>query len=584
MKRFWAENPVSLNEVCMTEIVDSKKTSLQFAVMCNGPVFQKWQAEAIRLLRAHGHELVLMITDARTNSDGPVTIHKSRRDFRKILYSVLENRMFKPEARESVDMSRDLDGIDTLRCNVIVKGCSEYFYDSEIEAIRTFRLDFILRFGFRIIRGNVLTAARFGVWSFHHGDEMKYRGGPAGFWEIFKGDRVSGAILQQLTEKLDAGIILKKGYLRTIEHSFKGNVNQLLSVTSAWPAQVADEIVAFPGQAYHLSNTGAPVFRLPGNIQMIRFLIRIFLNRIRFYYKELVAAEVWNVGLIRRPIHEVALGNVVLKPTDIQWLRHFGETKYLADPFGFIDKRKLHIMLEDYSYSRRKATISEIIYDLRRDSFSVPIRIIEGKEHLSYPCVVEHDGNIFCIPESYRSKNVVLYKRNYSEEAFIEENVILPGIEAVDPTVFLYENRWWLFLTVKQYSTTHLYVYFADRIEGPYTPHRRNPVKIDIRSARPGGVPFIHEGVLYRPAQNCSVTYGGSIVINKVLKLTPDEFYEETINSIEPVKGSQFSKGLHTLSKAGDYTLIDGKKYQINRFFFMSQINERLNKEYIDNV
>ncbi len=558
--------------------------SLQFAVMCNGPVFQKWQADAITELRTQGHRLVLLIKDVRAIPDRKFPKQKTKRNPRTLLFSFLENRMFKPAAREMVDLTTELEGVDILPCSIIKSGYSEFFHDPEVEAIKIFRLDFILRFGFGILRGEILNAAKYGVWSFHHDDEMKYRGGPAGFWEIFHGDNVNGAILQRLTNRLDAGIILRKGYLKTVHHSFKGNIDQLLNVTSSWPAQVAGEITRFPGEFQQVSLTDAPIYRLPGNLTMMRFLIKLFFNRIRFYYKELIAAEVWNVGLIRKPVHEVALQGAELKRTDIQWLRHFGETKYLADPFGFIEHRKLHIMVEDYSYSSQKASISEIIYDMNRDSFSVPIRVIEADEHLSYPCIVEDKGNIYCIPESYRAAQIVLYRRNYSEEAFMEERILIAGTEAVDPTIFFHNDLWWLFFTKKKYSTTHLFVYYAENIAGPYKPHHRNPVKIDIRSARPGGFPFYFEGDLYRPAQDCSLTYGGSIVINKIVRLTPDEFSEEIVNRIAPVKGTPFDKGLHTISGVGPYTLIDGKKYRINRFFFMSQMSEKLKKDYSENA
>lgn len=557
---------------------------LQFAVMCNGTAFQKWQADAIQELRSHGHKLILLIRDARSMPDRKLPKRKPKKKFRTLLFSFLENRMFKPEAREMVDLSAELEGIITLPCGIRTKGCSEYFYDPEVEAIKTFNLDFILRFGFGILRGDILNAAKFGVWSFHHDDEMAYRGGPAGFWEIMNNDNVNGAILQRLTNRLDAGMILRKGYLKTVHHSYKGNINQLLSISSSWPARVADEITRFPADFQELSPTDAPIYKIPDNLTMIRFLFKLFFNRVRFYYKELVAAEVWNVGLIRKPVHEVALEGARLKSSDIQWLRHFGETKYLADPFGFIERRKLHIMVEDYSYSKQKASISEIIYDLSRDSFSVPIRVIEEDEHLSYPCIVEDDGNIYCIPESYRAAQIVLYRRNYSEEAFMEETVLLSGIEAVDPTIFSHNGLWWLLFTTKKFSTTHLFVYYAEKITGPFLPHLRNPVKIDIRSARPGGFPFYYEGNLYRPAQDCSLTYGGSIVINRIVRLTPDEFTEEIVNRIGPVKGTPFDKGLHTLSGVGNFTLIDGKKYRINRFFFMSQMSEKLKKDYSENA
>ncbi len=45
-------------------------------------------------------------------------------------------------------------------------------------------------------------------------------------------------------------------------------------------------------------------------------------------------------------------------------------------------------------------------------------------------------------------------------------------------------------------------------LEGPWEPHRRNPVKCDVRGSRPAGTPFVHGGELYRPAQDGSKRYG----------------------------------------------------------------------------
>ncbi len=566
------------------ETKEIKTSSLRYAVMCNGTVFQKWQADALKELKAHGHELVLLIKDARHERVVKTRSRLLAKDWRTSLFLFLEKRFFTPDAKGLVNLGDDLKGIDTLPCSVEKKGYSEYFREEEIEAIKTYSLDFVLRFGFNIIRGKILDAARFGVWSFHHDDELKYRGGPAGFWEIFHKDPVNGVLLQRLTHKLDGGVILKKGYLKTVSHSYRGNVQQLLSVGSSWPAWVADEILQYPSDFVSPSETIAPVYKIPGNWLVIRFLFKILRNRVNFYYKEFLAAEVWNVGLIRKPIHEVALGPDKLKKSDITWLRQFARTKYLADPSGFLENGKLHIMVEDYSYRREKANISEIIWDIKRDSFSVPIRIIEGDKHLSYPYIVEHQRMVYCIPEAFRSSNITLYRRNFSEEAFIEDRLMLDKIEAVDPTLFFHEGYWWLFFTVKQYSTTHLYIYYSNDLKGEYKPHRRNPVKIDIRSSRPAGTPFIFEGQLYRPAQDCSVTYGGRVVINQVIRLTKDEFDEKIVNVIDAVQGSPFNKGLHTISQVGDYTLIDGKRYRINRFFFMSQIREKLDKYYPENV
>jgi hypothetical protein len=119
---------------------------------------------------------------------------------------------------------------------------------------------------------------------------------------------------------------------------------------------------------------------------------------------------------------------------------------------------------------------------------------------------------------------------------------------------------------------------------GEYKPHRLNPVKTDVRSARPAGTPFVHEGILYRTAQDCSVTYGGRVAVNRILRLSPDDFEEETVSHVEPLQGSEYGRGLHTLSAAGSCTLIDGKKNRFSRHFFSHQLRKKLKRREPGNV
>ncbi len=99
-----------------------------------------------------------------------------------------------------------------------------------------------------------------------------------------------------------------------------------------------------------------------------------------------------------------------------------------------------------------------------------------------------------------------------------------------------------------------------------------NPVKSDVRSARPGGTPFYHEGALYRPAQDCSKTGGGKTVINRIKRLSPSSFDEEAVAVVEPDPTGPYPEGLHTISKVGDFTLVDGKRFEFSAFGLLNNI------------
>ena len=68
--------------------------------------------------------------------------------------------------------------------------------------------DIAIRFGFGIITGKALDAPTHGVLSYHHGDMIKYRGRPAGFYEFINDESVAGVTVQRLSERLDAGEIV----------------------------------------------------------------------------------------------------------------------------------------------------------------------------------------------------------------------------------------------------------------------------------------------------------------------------------------------------------------------------------------
>jgi hypothetical protein len=102
-------------------------------------------------------------------------------------------------------------------------------------------------------------------------------------------------------------------------------------------------------------------------------------------------------------------------------------------------------------------------------------------------------------------------------------------------------------------------------------------VSTDIRSARPAGTPFLLNGKIIRPTQNCSKTYGGNIVLKQIEKLSPTEFEESFVKEILPPKG-RYAEGLHTLSTTGDEILVDGKRYHFNFWNFWNQLKASFNK------
>ncbi len=66
----------------------------------------------------------------------------------------------------------------------------------------------------------------------------------------------------------------------------------------------------------------------------------------------------------------------------------------------------------------------------------------------------------------------------------------------------------------------------AQRGRGSAEPGKVAPRPSAAEKDRPAGALFTVAGQIYRPAQDCSRTYGGAIVINKIERLTPEKFVE----------------------------------------------------------
>ncbi len=265
----------------------------------------------------------------------------------------------------------------------------------------------------------------------------------------------------------------------------------------------------------------------------------------------------WNVGVIHQPISSLLAGD----KHDVEWLPGPPKGEFIADPFGIIENGRLTIVCEHLRYSFVKGTIAAAqpaIAEYRQMQIG-PVPAV----HMSYPFLVEEKGQLFCIPETHEAGEIALYAASVFPASWRRVRALVTKTDTVDATPFQHEGRWWLAGSEPAIdgASAELRLWYADNLEGPWIEHATNPVKIDVRSSRPAGTPFVHEGVLYRPAQDCSHSYGGRTVINKVTTLTPSSYAEETVAFVNPDPGGLFPTGLHTVSAVGNFTLIDGRRW-----------------------
>src|SRR4029079_6775903 len=133
----------------------------------------------------------------------------------------------------------------------------------------------------------------------------------------------------------------------------------------------------------------------------------------------------------------------------------------------------------------------------------------------------------FWVPEMSAAGDGCIVHRLGADGEWRIAHHLLRGTTVVDPTIFQFGGRWWLFSAdVRPARNLVLSGYYADDIAGPWSAHALNPLKCDLETARSAGRPFVIGDRTFRPAQDCRQTYGAAVVVMEVLELDPARFRE----------------------------------------------------------
>lgn len=266
-----------------------------------------------------------------------------------------------------------------------------------------------------------------------------------------------------------------------------------------------------------------------------------------------------------------------LGPT--QWLETPSLDGYLADPFAH-PERADEVLFEVFSNASGRGTLASAQLGPGMETRLAPLAL--GLDcHLSYPYAWREDGRVLCLPESGAARTTRIFELSGEDNQAREIARVCDGPAVADPSLFRHGGYYWIAYTDTDIGLhDNLCLLYSERLEGPWRQHPGNPVKWDVRSSRPGGTPFLHDGILYRPAQNCAATYGAALAINRVITCTPAAFLEETVAMILPDPAGPYPAGLHTLSvdAIGNRLLIDGKRYRLGLAAIARKLGRRLDR------
>lgn len=545
----------------MTSPSVNEKRPLRVGLLVDSLTQPKWVSNIIRDIKSSSiAEICLIVQNAANTPDQPrgkvQAYWRNRNYLLYALYNRLDSRipMTGNDAFEDIDVQELLADCPVVSVMPLMKKFSDWFPDEAIEKIRSHDLDVAISFGFRILRGEALRIAKHGVWSYHHGDNLVNRGGPAGFWEVIDASPISGSVLQVLSEDLDNGEILDRTWLRTSDRfSVRLSRNSLYWRSSSFVMKKLRELYE-QGIVTREKNSFRPYYnclhKMPTNAELLPKLARLSwtyaTNKLRyaFYFDQ------WSLAYRFRT-----------SPTDpnnsFYRFTHLTppKGKFWADPFPVKFEGKYFVFFEEYIYSDGKAHIS--VMELTDSGPTEPVPVLKREYHLSYPFTFYWKDRHFMIPETASNKTVEVYACESFPGEWKLETVLLEGVPGRDATLFEINGLWWMFIAIADTGTSdELHLYYSSTPLGPWKQHKQNPVKSDVRNSRPAGRPFYWNGELCRPAQDSSQRYGYGMTINRIVRLTPDEFVEQEISKILP-QWRRDLRGTHTLNICEDLTIID---------------------------
>ncbi len=233
--------------------------------------------------------------------------------------------------------------------------------------------------------------------------------------------------------------------------------------------------------------------------------------------------------------------------------------RFYADPFPFVKDGRTYLFVEDFVHKTGRGAISAVEFT-RAGPVGEPQPVLDLPTHLSYPFVFAHRGETWMIPESCATETIDLYRAERFPDRWVKESTLVAGMVASDATLIEDGGRWWMFATVRDEGgafSDALHLWSSPDLLGPWTPHRRNPVLVDIAAARPAGYMIRRGGKLLRPVQDCGGGYGSAIGFAEITQLDDDDYVQHVDAMLGPGPGWA-GRRLHTVNRAGWLECIDG--------------------------
>lgn len=434
------------------------------------------------------------------------------------------------------------------------KGHVFEYSKKDLKKIKDEGLNLLIRNGSGILKGEILKICPNGIISFHHADNKKIRGGPAGFWEVYNEFPKTGFIIQRLKDELDGGEVLYKGFIQT-QWFYSLNLVTLYEKCNPFFHKILENLtskesttIIHPSVPY-----SSKIFSIPKIHQTFFYIYKtskiFFVKKIRKIFRR---EKRWGIAYqYSQNWKDIALwrSKKISNP----------KNRYLADPFLIFKNDKHYCFVEDFSYAEKKGCIS--VYEISHDGYQELGVALKQDFHLSFPYIFEFDGELFMCPETNQKNEIRLYKCLDFPLNWQFYKTIMKNVSAADTQIFFFDNKWWLFTNIDESQieehSSQLQIFHSESpLSNHWIPLKNNPIIFDSSKARNGGLIKDDHGI-YRVYQKQGFDqYGKAFGVAKILSLDTKNYIEESLFEVQPNFFSNIT-ATHTFNYVNGLAVID---------------------------
>ena len=489
-------------------------SKIKIAIITNGKLIDKYTYELIKWLKANNNHFHFKYFISIPKEKKKI---KKIKIFKKIFFKFIiffENLLLKLTKKHQDHLNK-FNIKNIVKKEKIIENLDKNSLKiKNNQDIKRKKFDILIRSCSNILTEDFLKISKYGIISFHHGDYKKFRGSPAGFWEVFNQEKKTGFMIQILKSNIDYGNMILEGFFQT-KSFFLLNQAELYKKSNFYLQKILLDFSKNKKFLFLEKKKKGKIYETPKIWNQLKYVyqtLKIFTEKL-FLDKYNFKLALFKKTNANSPI--------IIKNN---------KRKFLADPFLVKHNSKTYCFAEEYDHTKKKGHI--VCFELNKKKLDKKI-ILNENFHLSFPFIFKFKNNFFMCPETSKISEIRLYKNINFPFKWKFYKTIKKNIKSVDNIILKKNNLWWLFTNIDHSNcddfSHDLSIFYSKK--GPLTDkwksHPQNPIKINSLESRNAGIIFYKNKIIRISQEQGFDNYGQNINFHEIKLLNTKNYLEK---------------------------------------------------------